>query len=142
MNQLQPIPQTPLTPITPTVTATPTPIEEPVPAAEPAPIPIPEEPDDRDELIATLREALLTAKAQIVCARLGVSEARTAYVLRLANLDAIDDPLVADAAIREAVQAVLADVPELRGAGTGAYGAFRVRRAPAKDAFERGFEQK
>lgn len=100
------------------------------------------ETEDKDEIIATLREALLAAKAQAVCARLGVSEARAAYVLRLANLDGIDDPLTADNAIREAVQAVLSDVPELRGGGTGVSGAFRVRRAPAKDAFERGFEQK
>ena len=98
--------------------------------------------EEKDEIIAALREALLTAKAQAVCARLGVSEARAAYVLRLANLDGVEDPLTGDDAIRDAVQAVLNDVPELRGGGTGVSGAFRVRRAPAKDAFERGFEQK
>lgn len=124
-------------------TLTQTPITPP--EAVPAPVtetPSEAETEDKDEIIATLREALLAAKAQAVCARLGVSEARAAYVLRLANLDGIDDPLTADNAIREAVQAVLSDVPELRGGGTGVSGAFRVRRAPAKDAFERGFEQK
>ena len=129
MNQLEPITQTPITP----PEAAPAPVTEALPEAET---------EDKDEIIATLREALLAAKAQAVCARLGVSEARAAYVLRLANLDGIDDPLTADNAIREAVQAVLNDVPELRGGGTGVSGAFRVRRAPAKDAFERGFEQK
>jgi len=121
----------------------PEPMQETTPLT-PTPDPNPQEAQaqDKDEIIATLREALLTAKAQATCARLGVSEARTAYVLRLANLAAIDDPLTADAAIREAIDAVLSDVPELRGVGTGASGAFRVRRGPVKDAFERGFERK
>lgn len=132
MTHLEPITQTPIEPIP----AAETPQEATVPATEPA------QQEDKDEIIATLREALLAAKAQAICARLGVSEARAAYVLRLANLSAIDDPLTADAAIREAIQAVLTDVPELRGVGTGASGAFRVRRPPAKDAFERGFERK
>ncbi len=135
----EPITQTPtVTPVTQAV-----PVTETAPVAETPPVEqTPPAPGEQEELIATLRDALLTAKAQIACARLGVSEARTAYVLRLANLDTIDDPLVADVAIREAVQAVLTDVPELRGVGTGACGAFRARRAPVKDAFERGFEQK
>ena len=136
MTHLEPITHPPIEPI-PAAPQEPVPQEPTVPATEPV---TPQE--DKDEIIATLREALLIAKAQAVCARLGVSEARASYVLRLANLSAIDDPLTADAAIRESIHAVLTDVPELRGGGTGVSGAFRARRAPAKDAFERGFERK
>lgn len=94
-----------------------------------------------EDPLAALQRALLEAKARLACARLGVSETRTEYVLRLAALDGVDDPLTGDDAIREAVQAVLSDLPELRGGGTGVSGAFRVPHAPAKDAFERGFEK-
>lgn len=89
---------------------------------------------------AALSEALLKAKAELVCARLGVPAARVVYVLRLAELGGID-PLLGDDMIREAVSKVLADVPELRGGGTGASGAFRAAQAPLKDAFERGLEK-
>lgn len=131
MNQLEPIKHDPITPReAPTPPVTETPPEEAAPS------------QDKDEIISALRQALLIAKAQAVCARLGVSEARTAYVLRLSALDGVEDPLTGDDAIRQAVQTVLSDVPELRGGGTGVSGAFRIRRAPAKDAFERGFEQK
>lgn len=112
-------------------------------AATPAPAQPPEaaQPVSPEDALSALQRALLEAKALLACARLGVSEARAAYVLRLAALDGITDPLTEDDAIREAVQTVLTDLPELRGGGTGVSGAFRVPHAPAKDAFERGFEK-
>lgn len=90
-----------------------------------------------------MRRELLTARAETEAARLSIPAERVPYVLRLAELDGID-PKGKDAArqVREAIDRVLGDVPELRGGGTGATGAFKSQRAMIKDAFERGFDRK
>ncbi len=96
-----------------------------------------------DGEIASMRRELLTARAETEAARLNIPAERVPYVLRLAELDGID-PKGQDAAqqVRAAIDKVLGDVPELRGGGTGATGAFKTQRAAPKDAFERGFDRK
>lgn len=96
-----------------------------------------------DGEIASMRRELLTARAETEAARLNIPAERVPYVLRLAELDGIN-PKGKDAVqqVRTAIDKVLGDVPELRGGGTGATGAFKSQRAMVKDAFERGFDRK
>jgi len=103
----------------------------------------PAEPDplaQAKELLSTATQALLTSRAEGEAARLNIPEARVKHVLRMAELDGID-PMAADAAekVKQALENVLADVPELRGGGTGTAGAFRKKSDAPADAFERGF---
>ncbi len=93
-----------------------------------------------NEKLAFMTEKLLTACAQAEAAKLSIPENRVPYVLRMADLNGID-PTAEDAAgmVREVLEKVVADVPELRGGGTGSPGAFRRKVETPMDAFERGF---
>lgn len=94
------------------------------------------------EQLASATKALLTTRAEAEAAKLAIPESRVKHVLRLADLTNID-PAAADAPgkVREALEKVLSDVPELRGGGTGSPGAFRQKAETPQDAFERGFRR-
>ena len=78
------------------------------------------------------------SEARAAAGALGVPENRLDYAARLADAAGIDlENPDARERIARAVQAVLRDVPELRGcAGTGRAA---VARRPRREAFERGF---
>lgn len=66
-------------------------------------------------------QRLVQAEAKVVAVELGVKPDRIPYVLRLADLSGVDvgDDGVVDAkALRDAIEAVLRDVPELKGSMT------------------------
>lgn len=66
-------------------------------------------------------QRLVQAEAKVVALELGVKPDRIPYVLRLADLSGVDvgDDGVVDAkALRDAIEAVLRDVPELKGSMT------------------------
>lgn len=86
---------------------------------------------------------LLTSKAESQAAQMGVKPDRIKHAVRLAELNGIDPTAdEADAKIKEKLQAVLTDMPEmLGGTGTGSPGAFRKPDNAPKDAFSRGFAQ-
>ena len=65
---------------------------------------------------------LVTAEAKVQAAALGVKPERIAHVLKLANLDSVkvdEHGNVDEAAAKAAIEAVLKDVPELKGSGAG-----------------------
>ena len=95
--------------------------------------------------VADLEHQLVQRTAEAAALALGIPEKRLKHVAQLAALDGIDVS-AADAGvkIREAVKAVLTDVPEFisaSAAGTGSPGAFPRKTTDEKSPFQRGFEQ-
>lgn len=103
----------------------------------------PSEAGFRAELEALIRRAedyarrAVEGEARAAAALLGVPEKRLGLVAKLADLSGIDPADgEARAKVIRAVRAVLAEVPELGGAGTGSAAPVSRKR---RDAFARGF---
>lgn len=77
---------------------------------------------ERDAARAEAKAAKVDAAARIHAITLGVKPERIDYLLKLANLDGVElkDGKADDEAIKAALEAVLKDVPELKGANGGA----------------------
>jgi hypothetical protein len=85
--------------------------------------------------------ALIRAELRAAAAEAGVPAAKIAHVIKLAEVTGADKPGADLSALaKAAVEAVLNDVPEFNGAGTGSMGDFR-RQAPtaAEDAARKEF---
>jgi hypothetical protein len=84
---------------------------------------------ERNTAIETSNAILRKADAKLQAAALGIKPERVDYALKLANIDAVEvkDGVVDNAAIKAALEAVLKDLPELKGvavppAGGGDFG--------------------
>lgn len=94
-----------------------------------------QQPDAAAQLAAANQRAL-QAELRGAAAIAGVPRDRIPYVLRLADTSGIDLTAAdADAKVTAAIEAVLADLPELRGGavGTGSVGNFARKSTTAED---------
>jgi len=117
----------------------PTPDPEPADPAKPTDPPAPAEPDYKAQAAEYAARAV-QAEARAALAALGVPAAKLSTALKLADLSGINpaDKGAPDA-IAKAAEAVLAELPELRGgAGTGAAVATQ-RKTAENDPFLKGF---
>ena len=72
--------------------------------------------------IDAANKRLVTAEAKVQATALGVKPERIAYVLKLADLsgaDVDDKGNVSEKVVKQAIEAVLKDLPELKGTGPG-----------------------
>jgi hypothetical protein len=73
----------------------------------------------------TANQRLIQAEAKVIAAELGVKPNRINYLLKLADLSGVEvgeDGGIDSNAIKDALNTVLADFPELKGAGGGSVG--------------------
>lgn len=123
-------PAEPIPPADPTPPAAPTPPADPAPPVDPSKVPVPD-------------PKLIGAELRAAAALAGVPKEKIPYVVRLAEVKGADaEGADLGKLAGEAIDKVLADIPELSGvqAGTGSAGNFRRVAKPAKTAFERGFD--
>lgn len=72
-------------------------------------------------VMETANKRIVAAEAKVVAVGLGVKSERTDYAVRLADLSKVtvsDDGTVDSAALKAAIEAVLKDLPELKGTGS------------------------